>query len=96
MGLASSHCRLLCQGGRVLGTGRDLLAGRSVAGQAVELGKAGSKMAVQSTGLGWLAEMVLENERLDGQCCGTLVLAVAYHRLAVCASTFRERKGNSM
>lgn len=50
-------------------------------------------MAVQGTGLGWLAEMVLENKRLDGQSRGTLVLAVAYHRLAVCATTFRERKG---
>lgn len=50
-------------------------------------------MAVQGTCLGWLAEMVLKNKGLDGQSCGTLVLAVAYHRLAVCATTFRERKG---
>lgn len=51
-------------------------------------------MAVQGTGLGWLAEMVLENKRLDGQSCGTLVLAVAYHRLAVSATTFEKRKGD--
>lgn len=49
-------------------------------------------MAVQGTGLGWLAEMVLENKGLDGQSRRTLVLAVAYHRLAVCATTFGERK----
>ena len=51
-------------------------------------------MAAQSTGLGWLAEMVLENKGLDRQSRGTLVLAVAYHRFAVCATTFRERKGD--
>lgn len=44
-------------------------------------------MAVQGTCLGWLAEMVLKNKGLDGQRCGTLVLAVAYYRLAVCATT---------
>lgn len=49
-------------------------------------------MAVQGTCLGWLAEMVLKNKGLDRQSCGTLVLAVAYHRLAVCATTFKKRK----
>lgn len=53
-------------------------------------------MAVQGTCLGWLAEMVLENKGLDGQSCGTLVLAVAYHRLAVCATTFRRKKGKKV
>ena len=51
-------------------------------------------MAVQSKGLGWFAEMVLENKGLDGQSRRTLVLAVAYHRFAVCAATFGERKGD--
>lgn len=53
-------------------------------------------MAVQGTGLGWLVEMVLENKGLDGQSRGTLVLAVAYHRLAVCATTFGKRKGDKV
>lgn len=53
-------------------------------------------MAVQGTCLGWLAEMVLKNKGLDGQRRRTLVLAVAYYRLAICATTFRERKGKKV
>lgn len=90
MGLAP-RC-LLRQG---LGAGGDLLAGSPVAGQAVELREAGGKVAVQSTGLGRLAEVVLENKGLDGQSRGALVLAVAHHGLAVCAATFGERNGDS-
>ena len=78
-----TSCAVSC-GGRL----RCTVAAR----EAVELGK-----AVQGPGLGQLlGEVVLEHERLDGQCGWPLLLAVAKDRSALSTTPCGNRDGEGI